>query len=66
MEFFGGEQTLAETIKRDRQKLAKAKKLNIELIYIDAGYDLDDVVAQIEAARASPDSLMWPLVRACE
>ena len=53
MEFFGGEKAFTETIKRDEEKRAKAKRLNIGLIYVEPGYDLDQVVAQITGASTS-------------
>jgi hypothetical protein len=54
LEFFGGEEALAATIERDRLKRSKAERLNIKLIYVEAGYDLDEVIAHIEAARVDP------------
>jgi len=54
VEFFGGEEAFAETVKRDRQKRSKASRLGIELIYVRDGYDLDEVIAEVEAARADP------------
>jgi hypothetical protein len=51
VEFFGGEEAFKETVNRDRRKRAKAQRLGIALVYVRPGYDLDEVLAQIETAR---------------
>ena len=54
VEFFGGEEAFKQTIERDRQKQSKAERLDIEIVYVQAGYELDEVVARVEAARTDP------------
>jgi hypothetical protein len=43
--------SVQKTTELDRRKRIKAK-LDIKLLYVQAGYDLEEVIAQVEAARA--------------
>jgi hypothetical protein len=50
VEFFGGEEAYLRTRQRDAKKLALCKENGVVLLYVRAGYELADVVAQIELA----------------
>lgn len=52
VEFFGGEEAFKKIKQRDAKKLKVCIENNVSLVYVRPGYDLDNVVSQIEDAFA--------------
>ena len=48
VEFFGGQDAFKKNVKRDALKLKKSKNNNCTLIYVNPGYDLEEVVNEIK------------------
>ena len=48
VEFFGGEEAFKKGQERDARKRMLCKNNDCELIYVDEGYDLNEVIAKIE------------------
>lgn len=49
IEFFGGQRAFEENQKRDKRKRAACKRNNITLLEVRDGYNIDDLVSEIEA-----------------
>ncbi len=47
IDFFGGIEAYQKTVKRDRKKMMLAKRNSTYLIYVREGYDIDEIVNQI-------------------
>jgi hypothetical protein len=47
VDFFGGIDSFEKNIERDNRKKGLAIKNNCDLIYVDEGYDLNEVIANI-------------------
>lgn len=50
VDFFGGQESFIQNQKRDQKKLRLCKKNGVNLIYVRAGYDLQDIIAEIQSA----------------
>lgn len=56
VEFFGGEEAFEKTKERDRIKKEKCEANNCHLIYVDEGYNLDELVQSIKEIIKSIES----------
>lgn len=57
IEFFGGQEAFEKTVERDERKSQLCEKHNCSLIYVDKGYDFNEVVEQINIKRSSFEHL---------
>lgn len=48
IEFFGGQEAFEKTIERDERKKQLCEKHKCHLIYVDKGYDLTEIISEIE------------------
>jgi hypothetical protein len=49
IEFFGGQEAFEKTVERDKRKKELCEKHNCILIYVDKGYDLNEIIEKIES-----------------
>lgn len=57
IEFFGGQEAFEKTMERDERKRQLCERHKCVLIYVDKGYDINEVLKQIEIRRRSIDNL---------
>lgn len=48
IEFFGGQEAFERTVERDERKKQLCEKHKCHLIYVDKGYDLTEIITEIE------------------
>ncbi|MGB1284361.1 MAG: hypothetical protein ACPG44_07840 [Polaribacter sp.] len=53
IDFFGGQEAFEKTQERDKRKKQLCEKYNCLLIYADKGYDLNDIIIEIEGRKNS-------------
>lgn len=53
IDFFGGQEAYEKTIERDERKKRLCKKNNCHLIYIEKGYDLNEVLFKIDKIKTT-------------
>lgn len=51
IEFFGGQVAFEKTVERDKRKKQLCEKHKCHLIYVDKGYELKEIIAEIEKAK---------------
>ena len=53
VEYFGGAKTFAEQQERDKKKLQLCEENGVKLIYVQKGYDIENVLCLIERSRVT-------------
>ena len=48
IEFFGGQEAFEKTIERDKRKKQLCEKNKCDLIYVDKGYEITEIITHIE------------------
>src|SRR5690606_31870490 len=52
IEFFGGQEAFERTVERDQRKKQLCEKHKCFLIYVEKGYDLEEIIKTIEGIKS--------------